>query len=68
MYAFNAVQFVLLFAALPWGLHWLKTSDFPSPVIWIGYVLMLGMGIFLIVATTRQLYDIDCEIRGIPRR
>jgi hypothetical protein len=63
MYAFNALQFVALYAFLPWAIVWLKERDLGLP----GFgclILFLAMSVFLIFSTTNSLYTIDKEIRG----
>jgi small neutral amino acid transporter SnatA (MarC family) len=63
MYAFNSIQLVTLFAALPWIVNWLGNNGYDAGAWGAGFLFVV-LAIFLIVAATSQLYEIDKGVRG----
>lgn len=56
---FNAFQLVILFAALPFIVQWLRTAEFwgAQAFLWVGIVAYVVMFIFSIFAYADKVKD-----------
>lgn len=65
MYAFNAVQIVILYACLPWLIQQAIDRECDSLFIYAMRAVQAIGTLFLVGATTNQLYSIDKEVRNL---